>query len=83
MQKGKKIYLINSRQVNKETFIQRLQQHYLKCDTKYDNPLLNISYVDYGAYRREYMRLYRNNNYSKCFIGKNSAESFTIKREQV
>ena len=61
MARNKWIYhhFVNNKEVTKEEFIKVLEQYCYKCDTNFDNPCLNISYLDTHLLKRKY-------DYFKC-----------------
>lgn len=73
-------HFVNNKEVTKEEFLDELQHYCMRCDTNYDNPLLNIGYVDTHLLKRKY-------DYHKCHpntttIYVNDNMSFRIKREE-
>ena len=75
----KYVYLYNECDVGRRIFVHKLSQHYLKCDTNYDNPLLNISYVDEKALNRQIRYMQRHcGRYTLLFVKDN--QSFKIER---
>lgn len=78
-------YLVDNKEVDKRTFETNLMEHCMKCDTRYDNPLLNISYLDEKKYRRYYRRLKEQRLHTVLFCSYNNdnSQSFRIIRKEV
>ncbi len=47
-------HFVDNVEVSKDEFLKRLEQYYLTCDTNYDNPLLNVCFVDEKATQSKY-----------------------------
>ena len=54
-------HFVDNVEVSKDEFLKRLGQHYLTCDTNYDNPLLNVCFVDEKATQSKYDSIKRRN----------------------
>lgn len=81
MARNKYIYhhFFNGKEVSKEDFIKELEKICERCDTNYDNPLLNISYVDYKMVKRKYDSMKCHPRTIVYYI--NRGISFCIERE--
>jgi hypothetical protein len=86
MARKKYIYhhFVDCKEVTKEEFLKELQPYCMRCDTNYENPFLNISYLDTKLLQRKY-------NYHKCHPKttmiymddeRQKSKSFRIKREE-
>lgn len=87
MARKKYIYhhFVNGKEVSKDEFIKALQPYCLYCDTNYENPLLNISFLDTKLLQRKYNYHKTHPNYMRIFIDDTERESvsFRIKREEI
>lgn len=83
MNKYKYTYYINNQEVDRATFEEELKLSCCKCDTNYDNPLLNISYLDTKKYQNLYRRLKEQKMHSYLFCNDFGGRGYRIKREVV
>lgn len=87
MARNKYIYhhFIGNNEVSKDDFIKSLSEHFLVCDTNYNNPLLNVCFVDEQAVMRKYNYLKTHNRTSVLYISNvsKSSNSFRITREEI
>ena len=88
MARNKYIYhhYVDNVETTKGEFKKALQEHFIKCDTHYDNPLLNIGYVDDKALERAYNHMKRTGSgYIYIIEGRKTPKnfSFRIKKEVV
>ena len=72
-------HFINGKEVSKEEFINQLNMVCVRCDTDYDNPLLNISYTDTELVKKKYDFFKCHPNNTTIYVDYNI--SFNIRRE--
>lgn len=79
-------HFVNYKEVTKSEFINALNRTFVRCDTNYDNPLLNISYTDTEVVKRKYNYYKAHPNTTELIINENNPKSdisFRIRREEV
>ena len=78
-------HFVNNKEVTKEEFLKALQPYGMRCDTNYDNPLLNISYLDTDLLKRRYDHYKCNPRHTTIYIDdeERKSTSFNIKREEI
>ena len=74
-------HFVNNIEVSKEEFLKALQPYCMRCDTNYENPLLNISYLDTHMLKCRYDYYKCHPNTTMVYVSDNM--SFNIKREEV
>lgn len=79
-------HFVDYKEVTKEEFLKELQPYCVRCDTNYDNPLLNISYLDTKLLQRKYDYFKRHPNATMSYMDmddeRQNFKSFKIKREE-
>ncbi len=82
MSRRKWIYhhFVNGKEVSKEDFLKALYPYCMRCDTNYDNPLMNISYSDEKALKRKYDFYKCHPHHTTIYV--EDKISFCIKREE-
>ena len=83
MNKYKYTYYINNTVVDRKTFERELQEVFIKCDTNYSNPLLNIGYLDTKKYERTYRQLKTQKLHSYLVCNDFGGRGYRIKREVI
>ena len=73
-------HFVNGKEVTKDEFLKALYPYCMRCDTHYDNPLMNISYLDTRLLKRKYEYYKRHPHTTELFIEDNM--SFRITREE-
>lgn len=87
MARKKYIYhhFVNCKEVTKDEFLKALYPMCMRCDTNYDNPLLNISYLDTDLLKRKYDRFKCHPHSMTIYIDDDNetSTSFKITREEI
>lgn len=74
-------HFVNSKEVTKEEFLKELEPYCMCCDTNYDNPLMNISYLDTKLLQRRYDFYKCHPGTTRVYVSDN--KSFNITREEI
>lgn len=72
-------HYVNNKVVSKEEFFKELEPFCMRCDTNYDNPLMNISYLDTKKLKSKYDYFKTHPRSTTIYI--DSHKSFHISRE--
>lgn len=78
MKRPKLVHKIDGKEVTKAEFLTALNSFILRCDTDYENPLLNISYTDTERVKKYYRELKDKRCRGICFVGHGT---FSIERK--
>lgn len=74
-------YYINNVEVDRKTFEVELLDCFVKCDTNYSNPLLNIGYTDTKKYESVYRKLKTQKLHSYLYCTDFGGRAYRIERE--
>lgn len=78
-------HFVDYKEVAKEEFLKALYPYCMRCDTHYDNPLMNISYLDTKLLQRKYDYFKCHPNTTMVYMDdeRQKSKSFRIKREEI